>query len=312
MSSYSIKVGKPFVWTLFTYLFLAAFAAPASFASCDGAIRADLGAGFRSIGLETAQVFEVEVPASGVLAVEAIVPVGAAAQPKLALLDHECRVAEAAEKGRLETFIAGRVLEVRFPGVYRFAVAPQDPSAPLGSYRLETRFASWADLCGGGFPALKTHQEPEREPDLAGFCLSESRGPWKSQSEPEREPDLVARILDQLCRSAGEDDHADHLGCATRLAFGAGVTGRLANAWGDDADVFRFFLVRRRTVAIEVETTGDVVVGLYDGSGHRLALAGDSPPRHVLTLAAGVYHLRLESAIGAESAYHLGVTAAGW
>lgn len=324
MSSLSVRIGKPFVWTFFIYVFIAVVAVPA-FGECARATRVDLGASFRSFGLEAPEVFEVEVPASGVLAVEATAPLGDAAQPKLALLDHGCRVTEVAGKGRIATYVAGRVLEAPFPGTYRFAVAPQDPSAPLGAFRLVTRFASWAEICGGAAAVPKTLVEPEREPDLAVACAAQTRllaktlveperepDLGKTLVEPEREPDLFALLLAASCRPEGDDDHGDDFACATRLVPGRSENGRLANVWGDDADVFRFRVDRQKTVAIEWETDGEIALGLYDARGHRLALPGDSFHRRVVTLGAGSYHLRLASATGGEAAYRLTVTEAGW
>lgn len=317
MSSLRDKVGKAFIGTLLTYLSLVAWAVPAGAAGedCGTVTRIDLDSDTRSFGIEGTEIFEIDVPSPGILALEATVPAGAPVEPKLALVDDGCEMLDAG-RGWIESRVAGIVLEVESSRAFRFAVAPRSPFAPLGPYKVMTRFASWSELCGDGALEPKTLVEPEREPDLSTFCMAKTlvepeREPdlGKTLVEPEREPDLLALTSARLCRNG--DDHGDLVGCATRLVPGKSETGRLENAWGDDTDVFRFSLDHRTTAVIGVESTaGAVSVGLYDEAGHRLVL-DEEENLYAATLAPGSYHLRLGSPIG-DAGYRLSVKAVGW
>ena len=163
----------------------------------------------------------------------------------------------------------GERLALTPTGSYFVTVRGEDPEADLPPYRLAARFVDLAKS--------ETDGEIEIEPEeLPAAC----------RPEP----------LSLLCRAGAEaDDHADDFACATPVRRHA--TGELGNAWGDDADVFRFSLRRWQSVQISVRGDLDALVSLYDGDGQRLdssAVTGGTS-RLVRTLRPGAYYVRLES-----------------
>ncbi len=150
-------------------------------------------------------IFEVDVPSAGYLAVEAVAPIDAPAEPKLALFDHGCAPATAGVKGVriVERFVSGMVLKVRRPGGYFFAVAAQDPLTSL-EFELVTRFVSRyaVDMVGDEEPDPDMVGDEEPDPDMVG--------------DEEPDPDMIGTGLETkmasdlagslkpfvLCRSA--------------------------------------------------------------------------------------------------------------
>jgi hypothetical protein len=242
-------------------------------------------------------LFEVDVHAAGVLAVEASTPVNAEVEPRLALFGDDCRPATPAGVRVLARWISAMVVEVDAPGTYRFAVAAQDPGAPLPEVTFTTRFVDASEL----------------DPYVA-----------KEAGEPEPDPDMFRADRDALCPPAGDDRHGGVFACAAPIVPGKPATGQLG---GDDVDVFTFTVATQRTVTIKTKgdatakgdattkgdaaTKGDatIVGSLHDSSGHRLAVDGDGEGlRLVRTLAPGRYYARVSGA----GAYVLTVKAASW
>lgn len=226
------------------------------------------------------EYFAVDVPWAGVLVVEAVTPVSAVVEPKLALFDQRCRPVERAGKGFtvIERRISGIVVAIKAPGTWRVGVAAQDPRQALGDYRLLTRFV---EVTKGGV------EEPDPDPEPDGLTTG--------------------------CQYGEIDDHGDTLSCATELLPGEKTMGELGR---NDGDVFQFVLARQRTVSIESFGDTDARGALYDHHGHRLAFDGDSVDgsgiRIVRTLGPGRYFVRVEGAGGAEGVYTLRVTDLGW
>lgn len=285
--------------TLFVLGWLAA--TPLLATPCTDTIYAPLGSDLRTyeIAAGDAALFEVDAPAAGLLVVEASTPAGTDAEPRLALFGEDCRPATPDGVRVVARWISAMVVEVDAPGVYRFAVAAQDPREPLAEVAFTTRFADVSTLCGGA--VLKTMAEPEPDPDMLAFCAE------KTMAEPEPDPDMLRAGLDTLCPHTWGDRHGDVLACATPIVPGKPVSGGLG--WDDDVDVFTFTVATQGTVVVGTEGDATIHGALYDSSGHRLAVDGDDDGlRLVRTLAPGRYYVR----VGGTGDYALTVAAESW
>lgn len=285
--------------TLFVLAWLAAAPALAA-APCTDATPAPLGSDLKVYELAAgdAALLTVDVPAAGVLLVEVSAPVGADVETRLALFGDDCRPVARDDFRVVTRWISGLVARVAAPGTYRFAVAAQDPGAPLAEVAFTTRFIDTSTVCG--HVLLKTHADPEPDPDTLSFCLA------KTHADPEPDPDTLRPGNGLLCPHLGDEIHDDVFACATAAVPGEPVTGKLG--W-EDVDVFTFTVATQRTV--EVVAVGDASLhgALYDGSGHRLAVDGDGEGLHLVrTLAPGRYYVR----IGGMGDYALAVTTESW
>lgn len=284
--------------TLFVLGWLAA--APLVAAPCADVTSAPLGSDLSlyEVAAGDAALFDVDVPAAGVLLVEASTPVGADVEPRLALFGDDCRPAAKADGVRVAVrWISGMVVEVKAPGVYRFAVAAQDPEAPLAEVGFTSRFVDASTLCG----ELKTLVDPEPDPDPLALCS------LKTLVDPEPDPDPLLAGRGALCPRGGDGRHGDVYACATEVAPDKPATGKLG--WDDDVDVFTFTVVTQRTVTIAAAGDATIRGALYDLSGHRLAVDGDDDGlRLVRTLAPGRYYVR----VGGTGDYALTVAAESW
>ena len=178
----------------------------------------------------------------------------------------------------LERSATRQVLLLWSPVDVIFRVASQDSLRPAGPVKVTASFV--ADV-----PLTKETEEIEIEPE------------------------------DNLGEAVG-DDHADTITGATPLEISGAVAGEIANAWGDDADVFSFDLAEERIVVVETRGTTDTIGGLLDASGRLLAVDGDGGPGGNLRLARallpGRYFIRVEGSQGAEGPYTLTLETLSW
>ena len=93
------------------------------------------------------------------------------------------------------------------------------------------------------------------------------------------------------------DDHGDAVACATPLALGAPLPGRIEA--GDDTDYFRLELDEPTAAAIYTTGDLDTIGSLRDGSDRRIALNDDGGEAYNFYLEAvwpeGVHFIRVES-----------------
>ncbi len=252
----------------------------------------------------------VDVPSVGILSLDVTVPAAARpgsapAEVKLGFTGPGCGAADAGHAPALvERSATHLVLAVPAPGPQVFRLAAADPSLPLGDFRLRTAFSP---------------DGRSRSPDKVGEDEEEieiEANPLVHEGLGESRP--LASRLDELCRSGEVDDHGDSFPCATFLAPGRAVAGEIGNGWGDDQDVFVVVLggspeTELRTLEIEAAGDVDVVGGLYDRAGQRLATGvGDGGFRIVRTVRPGTYYVRVGGGEGAEGFYALRVEASAW
>ncbi len=214
------------------------------------------------------EIYELMLDAPGVLWLHAAAPVAGPGRARLVLLGPACddglearlrRDDDGAVSSRLARTPRGARLRVLSPGLVRFAVAPEDPAAPLVSYKLSTVFA----------PTPEPGSVPQKEVD-----------PW--------EDDEVSGLTS--CENV-VDDHADDPLCATPLFPGEAVPGTIDS--DRDDDYFAFLVGEWTTVAVDL-TGGEEILGvLYGADGQELASwpAG----RLVRTLGPGRYNVRVGS-----------------
>ncbi len=257
-----------------------------------------------------AHCFEVDVPAAGVLAIEASAGAAAAAAPRLFAADAECRAIRPHSRALVLAEGASHLALWAPAGTHRLCAGAQDPERRLATLRLSTSFVE----LGLGLPA-KDGEDPreiEVEPEglIFGGVPKDGEDPREIEVEPEGlvsgppataggagDRSISRWLRDELCdRRPVADDHGDTFFCATELAGGS-VTGELANAWGDDADVFELAVASTATFEIRTAGAADTSGSLYDHRGLRLAADGGRSGnfRLVKTLLPGRYFVRVES-----------------
>jgi hypothetical protein len=269
--------------------------------ACDVATPLDLNGSLRLDVEGTSFLARLEVPAAGLLSVDAAVPVGAAGAARLAF---EACGDSSPTSAVLDRSATHLVLGVT-PGTYAFRVVPQDPRVPFTDLRLRTAFVG--NVAEGPDGPQPKEGEDEEEIELEpNPVLHPGLGEGRS---------LHAR-MDALCRrSAVEDgrvdDHGDSFPCATLLHPGQTARGEISNGWGDDADVYRLPVGgagddRLWTLTLETTSGLDTVGTLYDRFGQPLQkVDGGGDFRIVRTLAPGTYFVRVESRDGHEGPYAL-------
>lgn len=253
--------------------------------ACANAAPLELNGSHRSYGAGGIDFFEVDVPTSGYLMVQIVVPLDAAA-PKVGLLGEDCR-SPVTKSTASATFATGFVLKVREPGAYRFGVAAQDSRLRLGRYKVMTGFVSKSDLSVD--PGGQSTEDPDPQPEPIG--------------------------LKSLCHPSPGDDHGDVFLCASTLMPGASRKGTLTNSWNDDRDVFTFTLTEWQTVEIEASGDARTLGALYDAHGQRLQVdeaSLDAGFRIVATLAPGRYYVGVEAADGTTGEYSLSLEPVTW
>ena len=132
---------------------------------CTNAVQLQLNSTGRSFatGIRMPDVYKLDVRSPGMLTVDVALPGQSAAEPILGVLDLSCR------GGGIETDLrviarsaASLVLRIADPGTYAFSVDSQDPSQPLGDYKLRTGFVSDGEMEA----CLKdSEEEIEAEPE---------------------------------------------------------------------------------------------------------------------------------------------------
>ncbi len=298
---------------------------------CSDALSVNLDETLRGEGSGAGEpaCFRLETPAAGLLMLDLAMPLTAAAEPHLGLLD--C-AREAAGLRILEQSASHLLVASDAPRVLTVCAGAQDPRHELGEFKLSTAFAELdrpvpqrsqevevdPDPFAGG---CQKSQEVEVDPDpFTGGCHKSQEvevdpdpfagGCHKSQ-EVEVDPDPFAGSLDALCAAADLDDHADNLLCATALRLGDSVRGEIANGWGDDHDVFVFELTGSQTVEIVASGELETFSGIYDRRGQRLAASNDEGGgfRLVKTLPEGLYFVRVEATAWSEGTYDLALSA---
>ena len=303
---------------------------------CDAALPMDLGGSLRAYVDESLFV-RLEVPAAGILSVDASVP-GLALEPGLGLVSGAC---SASASIVLERSASHVVVAVDRAGVQVFRVASPDPRDPLGEVKISSAFVaaaySWDIRTKNGeneeeievdgfWSPLAENGENEEEIEVDGFWSPSAEngeneeeievdGLWSPLAENgENEEEIeVDGLVSRLCRQGEIDDHGASFVCATRLVPGHVAVGEIGNGWNDDADTFHFVLDDALGevpwgVVIEATADGGIVGALYDRSGQRLDLAGgDDGFRIVRTLGSGVYYVRVEGRHGVEGHYRLRV-----
>ncbi len=305
---------------------------------CATAVPVDVNSSLRIFASEAAmRTFQIEVPFPGMLTLDVAVQGFAPAEAQLGYLGWACG-GPAAEEDAFRVIrqsATSLVVAVRVPGSYLVGVAAQDPLLPLGEFKLRTGFLS--ETIDGD---LKDEDEGEDEPDpnpqpfysdpcqgfAAGIVLKdEDEG--EDEPDPNPQPSAVYDLphltppalrfeLDGACRLGEIDDHGDTFTCATPVCLNQGVGGEIWNGWGDDHDLFMFFLSKQQTVAVETTGSSDTFGGLYDRYGHRLGRADGGGRadnfRIVKTLSPGTYFVRVEGRDGAEGPYTLLLETLDW
>jgi hypothetical protein len=311
---------------------LAFIAAPASAAArhgrsiCDEALVLDLDATARLSSLPAGDSYlRIEVPAPGVLSLDASVPGSSPAVPVLVPVSASCGGVPSARPVVLERTMASLLLGIETPGDYVFRLTSMDPAKTLSEVKVRSGHSSFDDedeieedadpFAGGGVSSFDDEDEIEEDADpFAGGGVSS----FDDEDEIEEDADPFAGgapgPMAALCGTGEVDDHGDTFACATTLAPGRTVAGEVANDWGDDVDVFRFVLPGSPAVdlwRVELVTTGatETQGALFDRRGwSRLARSGGGRGgnfRLVQVLRPGVYYVRVEGAQGAEGPYGL-------
>ncbi len=294
-----------------------------------------------------ASLYRVTVPSAGLLAVDVAAPLAAgAAEPVLAYAGRGC----AADRRPLviDRSATHVVLAVEDPGDYLFAVAPQDPSAPLGDVRLRSGFSVAVPKDGEDEEILEIEADPltaggifakdgedeeileiEADPPRLPCGPTPKDGEDEEILEIEADPLVgvagrsMAAMLGALCAATAADDHGDSFTCATFLAPNRRVAGEISNGWGDDGDVFEVLVGGPGSADpgsadlwnVEIAGGGEIetAIALYDRAGRRLETAGGGAGvRIVRALPAGPYFVRVEGRHGAEGRYTLSVAAKPW
>jgi len=274
---------------------------------CDGATVVPLNTTLRNQGdLATAShFFKLEIPLPGLLNLDVAVPGFAEVEAKIGLLGRGCGDLHVFtdDSTLIEQTPTRLVLLAETPTTYVLRVAAQDPRRPLGRYKLTTRFVP-AEILDRpmGSQLVDKGGESDDEIELEPNGLTLGTELFSPESEQ--------------CRSGEVDDHGDTFTCATPLRLGTKVVGEIRNRWGDDGDLFFFTLSEPRTVHLTTTGPTDTFGGLYDRSGHRLAVDDDGGRenhfRIVKTLSSGLYFVRLEGSHSAEGPYTLIFEAPWW
>ena len=234
--------------------------------SCTGTYALELNSVARgySAPRET-NIFTLDVPTAGILALDVAVPGYAEASPKLGLLGPDCSpLTDSLRALVIERSTVHQVLAIG-PGTYHVRLAAQDPQAALGSFKLTTAFVASAALDG----ALKTDTDMvDPDPGIAAITPSfkvdtdiVDPDPGLTWVEPsfkvdtdivDPDPGLASpeqgQGFPELCRQQ-LDEHADTFTCATELPIGRQVDAEIGVEL-DDADVFTFTLTQEETIRI--------------------------------------------------------------
>ncbi len=208
-------------------------------------------------------VYEVALPAPGVLALDVSAPLTEPGRARLVLAAAPCADAgeSAAWSPVARTPRAAELLVLK-PGLLRFAVSSEDPAVSLTSYKLSTVFAAAERLPSKGV-------DPWEDDDIAGLTA---------------------------CKAV-KDDHADSPLCATPLGPGESASGRIGRA-GED-DYFAFLLGDWTTVAVDLAGGAEILGVLYGADGQELASWAEG--RLVRALGPGRYDVRVGGSAGAYS-----------
>ncbi len=257
------------------------------------------------------EVFMLDIPEAGVLALDVTLPGPAEADARLGMLGPDCSPPTDRDPLVIERSAAHQVVAIG-PGTYFFRLAAQDPRATLGEYQLTVGFA--ADIDGIEPDVV----DPKPGSHLTAPAPQIAATPHKVGPEiVNPDPDFAAPGggLAGLCRQP-LDDHADTFTCATALRLGHRLSAEVDGGREDEADMFTFTLDRVRTLRIASAGPTDTLGALYDHFGHRLAIDDDDGLdgsfRIVKTLAPGRYFVRVEGRDGAEGAYGLAVETLDW
>lgn len=250
---------------------------------------------------------EVEVPASGFLALDLSTP-GATSRAVLVPLDARSGV-------HVRRTATGTVIAAPRPGAVRFRVTAEDHRAELPPYKARVAFVA------GLHAKDEDNGEIEVDPDPLAYCGAASLKD-EDNGEIEVDPDpavhcahdlaaasaLLTAKLAAVCGLGEVDDHGDVALCATPVGVNKAYTGELGNGRGDDEDVFRFRLTEPRTVEITSTGAVDTFGHLFDRFGHRLASGGDGAGfRIVRALGPGTYFVRVEGRQGAAGSYSIAI-----
>ena len=155
--------------------------------------------------------------------------------------------------------------------------------------------------------------EPEPDPFAGGVgaILSFQKSDDPDEDEPEPDPLVQTVLLKRACQDSLRDDHSETLQCATPIALGREIRAEIRNDLGDDTDVFTFNVGELKSVQLATYGSSDVLGGLYDENGYRLAVDDDGGDganfRIVKSLSRGRYFVRVEGTAGAEGRYSLTV-----
>ncbi len=230
------------------------------------------------------EVFSLEMPASGILAVEIAVPGFETAVPWIEFLPAECA-------RLLDRSLGRQVLALTEAGTYRVRVGAVSPDQPLPGYKLSVHFL--------GFEPF---DDATSWPDL----LTKDGEEGDDTEEGDQE---ILPIVVNIPPGAGEEPANDLSVCAGRLFLHGMTPGELDSSAGTDHDYFTFELEHARRVRVFTTGTTDTLGTLYDEHGQRLVADDDGGDGHNFAidamLSSGRYFVRVEGALGSEGAYEL-------
>ena len=281
----------------------------------------------------------LQVAEPGIVALAVAAPGREPLAPELALDPTPVTPAAGPPALIAERTVSSLLVLVHTPGAYRVWVMPRDPLLALGSYRLESSFAPFADpsLLEAGVNSVHAadgtggegEEEEEEIEEIDGRPINQSPDPLMDPEEGIQHigaasgtdgGGLFSLQLDaggdlrrigvlHLCRGEAVDDHGDIPHCATGLDVRKAVAGSLDNAHGDDHDYFTFEVYAPVRVQVESFGDADTLGGLYDARGRRLAVDDDGGTggnfRIRALLGAGRYFVRVEGAEAAEGEYRV-------
>lgn len=189
----------------------------------------------------------------------------------------------------------------------RLGISPQDTRLPIEGFTLITGFspAEGLGMEADLLPADVTKDLEQGEREDPGEIEIE---PWGGP-DTKGGRDLATRRLAPPCLVTQLDDHGDTPPCATRVSgYPAAADGVIANAMGDDEDVFTFEVKAPQRFEVHIDSEADLSLQLEDGQGRRLATGNGtwgSQNRLAAALLPGRHFVRVVGNQGAEGDYVL-------
>jgi hypothetical protein len=220
---------KVFFGLAFVAGMLSFITAPASAAArhslsvCDQATVLDLDATARLSRLPAGDSYlRIEVPAPGVLSLDASVPGSSRTVPVLVPVSASCDGAPSARPIVLERTLASLLLGIESPGNYVFRLTSSDPSKTLSEVKVRTGHSSFGEdedeienepdpFAGHGTISSfgEDEDEIENEPDpFAGHGTISSFG--EDEDEIENEPDPFVGGHSQTSKSGEDEDEIEN------------------------------------------------------------------------------------------------------